>query len=150
MPNVSEPEVRPRKPVYHSYDRIVASVIAAATQRVKDTRRLEPPKLEHITPEMRQLQKTIVGLRSQLKAAERELSNKHKARVSDSCGSENGKLELTYEERRRLENVPERGYQERVRRVQQAKVKALLDTIDMTPTQAKAYFLKLEDQLASI
>lgn len=141
----AKPELRPKRPIYQNYNEIVRTLTAAANSRIKASRNPADPKIEKITPEMRRLQAVIVDCRRKLKAAESELVNKHQAQVEHG-----GALALSWSEVKRLRDLPERGYQSRLSVVRQLGVRAILDTVDMTPTQAKKYLLALERRLSTV
>lgn len=138
---------KPRAPQYRGYADLIRVLTTEAAKRVRETGRVNEPKLEAITPQMRKLQRAIIASRKRTKALERKLASDHKARVDDYGKHE---LMLTYEERNRLKNMPEKSLVERLKKVAALRVKATLDTIDMSPTRAKAYLIKLEQTLARL
>lgn len=138
------PEVRPKRPIYRSYGELIRTLIADATKRVRSTPQPEP-KLETITPRMRALARHYVKHRKLMQDAERELRNQHDAQVSDS-----GALSLAWHKKNELQAKPGKLRQAKLDRIAQLKIRATLDTIDMTPKQAKAYLLRLEQQLRKV
>lgn len=145
------PEVRAKRPVYRSYGELIRVLITDANNRVKADKRHEIPKPE-ITAPMRALAKTVLGLRKVLKAKERQLVDEYKVHVPDRCEREDQAvpIEWTYSEQNRLRDQRPAEMQARLDAIKRWRVRATLDTIDLTPRQAKAYLLKLEQQLAKI
>lgn len=146
------PEVRPRRPVYRSYGELIRVLVTDAQARVKmDRTKHEIPPLV-ITHAMRVIAVRILAFRKALKANERTLSDKYKACVPDRYDREDRKVpvEYTYMERHRLEEQRPAAMTARLDAIKRLRVKATLDTMDLTPKQAKAYLLNLERQLSKI
>lgn len=145
------PEVRPKRPFYRSYGELIRVLTTDAINRVKADKHQPIPPLK-ITAPMRTLAKRIMAARTALKTAEREMKEQHKAYVPDRCERDNPNIpiEYSYEERHRLQDTRPASYQERLDKIKRLRVKATLDTIDMSPRQAKAYLLKLERELAAV
>lgn len=145
------PEVRPKRPIYRSYGELIRILTVDAISRVKADKSVQIPPLK-ITAPMRKLAKQILRLRKDLKGKERVLSNVHKAYAPDRCDRDSSAIpiEYTYSERNRLGEMRPVAYQARMATIQRLRVKATLDTIDMTPRQAKHYLLMLERRLAKV
>jgi hypothetical protein len=146
------PVLTPKRPTYRSYGELIRVLIADATSRVKADKPVSIPPIV-VTAPMRKLADDIAALRKKLRAKERELSEKHRAKVEDTCyggSKDKPKVDYTYTERSRLTDARPAVFHERMTKIKQLRVKATLDTIDMSPVQAKRYLLKLEEQLRKV
>lgn len=146
------PELRPKRPIYRSYGELIRLLTADAERRVKATKVEQIPPLK-ITAPIRRLGMRIVRLRTRLKREERQLAARHKAQVPSYCSCEDGKglkVEWTYQETARLRETRPQTTTTKLDRIKHLRVTATLDTIDMTPRQAKSYLQKLEQTLGKI
>lgn len=144
MNNEQKPEYVPKRPLYKSYNEIITTLVRETVSRIKQEPQEELKPVQ--TAKMIELRRRVLNLRLGLKGVEKRL------RDMNVMVEDHGKNELayTYEYRRRQENAPRQRRLQRLEKVQQEKIKATLDTIDMTPTQAKQYLLKLERRLSKV
>lgn len=148
--DTAAPVVKPKRPIYRSYGELIRTLVTDARKRVQATKRVEVPP-PAVTPEARRVADRVIGLAAQLRRMERTLADVHHLHVEPrGYNGERDKIVWTYAHRRTLENRPAAAYTARVEAINALKVKATLDTIDMTPKQAKTYLLKLQQRLASI
>ena len=150
MPTATEdkqPE-KIKRPAYRSYESIIKHLVAQAHKRVKDSREIPRPRPTEaeLTPAIK---KTIADLKAS-RIATKRLEKALEAHGLEVASYGENRVEFTYTERTKREQAPDRQFEARKRKVEQLKVQAILDTIDMTPRQAKAYFLKLENTLAAV
>lgn len=138
------PEMRPKRPVYTTYTEIIRTLIAAAQGRVRQDKQPDPLPPVPNTAKIRRLVKRYVQARKDARKAEHLL---HRLNIDPD---ENGSWDWTYSHKNRLNEKPGAARQTRMDKIQQLRVKAAVDTMDMTPAQAKKYLLKLERQLAAI
>lgn len=139
-----QPENRPKRPVYRSYGELIAVLVSGAKARVRESKQPDPIPPVPSNRTIRRLAAQYSKHRKLARRAEVALSNMN-LNVQES-----GSVGWSYSYRNRMAEKPSATRQKRFDQILRLRVKATLDTMDMTPTQAKAYLLKLERSLSEI
>lgn len=140
----STPELHPKRPVYTTYAEIIRTLVTAAQARVRQDKQPDPVPPVPTSRKIRQLANSYRWARKAARKAEAKLSNMNLS-VNDQGG-----VDWSYSYRNKLSEKPGAMRQKRLDKIQQMRLRATLDTMDMTPPAAKGYLLKLERQLATV
>lgn len=137
------PELRPKRPVYASYGEIIRTLVVEAQNRVRSEKQPDPIPPVPNNRTVRKLAAQYAKHTKLRRRAEHALSA-----MNLQVRGENGGVEWTYSYRNRLNDKPSTTRQKRMAAIARLRVQATIDTMDLTPAQAKTYLLAFERKLA--